>query len=183
MFNGGTLKELIKKLYYLQLKGNGISQEVYSSLSSQEGLLLEKSGEKYYLKTQHRKKIRVVATGGVFDLLHLGHFYTLSEAKKFGDFLVVIIARDDMIKKKNRKPIHSQEARAKMVEFLKPVDCAILGSEDPTFTAKVINPEVIVYGYDQKDFLRPEGVEIVKLDKSIDESKFKTHKIIQELGL
>ena len=44
-------------------------------------------------------------------------------------------------------------------------------------------PDIIVYGYDQKEFLNPKGVEIVKLSKKIDDSKFKTGRIIDELGL
>jgi hypothetical protein len=48
---------------------------------------------------------------------------------------------------------------------------------------EIVKPDVIVYGYDQKEFLNPKGVEVVKLSKKIDDSKFKTGKIIDELGL
>ncbi|MBI5051184.1 adenylyltransferase/cytidyltransferase family protein [Candidatus Micrarchaeota archaeon] len=117
------------------------------------------------------------------QIIHIGHLFTLTEAKKHGDFLVVIVARDDMIRKKNRKPIHSQDLRAKMVESLKPVDCAILGIEEPAKTVEFLKPNAIVYGYDQKVFLSPPGVEIIKLEKHIQEEKYKTHKIIEQLGL
>ncbi|MCD4694128.1 adenylyltransferase/cytidyltransferase family protein, partial [bacterium] len=42
---------------------------------------------------------------GTFDNLHLGHLFYLKEAKKFGDYLVVVIARDNNVKKiKGRCP-------------------------------------------------------------------------------
>jgi cytidyltransferase-like protein len=130
-----------------------------------------------------RSRIKVVLTGGVFDILHMGHAYTLTEAKKQGDFLVVVVASDEMIKKKGRKLIHSQEYRAKMVELLKPVDAVILGSDRPEETVALVKPDVIVYGYDQREFLKPEGVKIVKLEQKLEPQRFKTHKIIEELGI
>lgn len=135
------------------------------------------------LSPEQRKEIRVVLTGGVFDILHVGHVHTLAEAKKHGDVLVVVLARDDMIARKGRKLIHSQDYRAKMVEALKPVDIVVLGSENPDDIVKQIKPNVIVYGYDQQEFLKPEGVEIIKLKEHLEPEKFKTNKIIKELGL
>jgi FAD synthetase len=135
------------------------------------------------LTPEQRKDLRVVMTGGVFDILHMGHILTLTEAKKHGDVLVVVLARDDMISRKGRKLIHSQDYRAKMVEALKPVDIVVLGSDNPEDLVKRIKPDVIIYGYDQQEFLKPEGVEIVKLKQHIEPEKFKTNKIIKELGL
>ncbi len=176
-------KELIKKLYLLQVSDNGISQKSFESSSSEEKNILEKKEDRYYLKTQYRSQITVVMTGGAFDILHLGHGYTLNEAKKHGDVLVVSIATDEIIKKKKGKLIHSQEYRAKMVEQLKPVDLVILGIETPQKTLDRVNPNVIVYGYDQKPFLQPRDVTIIQLKEHFEEEKFKTSKIIRDLGL
>jgi len=129
-----------------------------------------------------KKKKKVVLTGGVFDILHIGHLYTLEQAKKYGDFLVVVVGSDEHIIKKGRKPIHSQEYRARMVAALKPVDAAVLGGKDPSKIVEKIRPDVIVYGYDQKPFLKPKGVKIVKLKKRVEEKRFKTNKIIKRLG-
>jgi len=136
-----------------------------------------------FLPPAERAKLKVVMTGGVFDILHIGHLLTLTEAKKHGDFLVVVVARDEHISKKGRQPIHSQEYRAKMVEALKPVDAVVLGEEDPKILVEKIKPDVIVYGYDQREFLKPEGVEVIRLKEHIEPEKFKTNKIIKELGL
>lgn len=128
------------------------------------------------------KKERVVLTGGVFDIIHIGHLYTLEQAKKYGDRLVVVVAGDRHIIKKGRRPIHTQKYRAKIVGALKPVDKVVLGGDDPAKVLSKIKPDVIVYGYDQKPFLKPNGVRIVKLKKRVDEEQFKTNKIIRKLG-
>ena len=36
---------------------------------------------------------------GVFDLLHPGHIYFLTEARRLGDELVVVVARDSTARK------------------------------------------------------------------------------------
>ena len=41
-----------------------------------------------------RTSLRVVLAGGVFDIIHPGHIYTLNSAKALGDTLVVVIATD-----------------------------------------------------------------------------------------
>jgi glycerol-3-phosphate cytidylyltransferase/FAD synthetase len=41
-----------------------------------------------------RSSLRVVLAGGVFDIIHPGHIYTLNSAKSLGDTLVVVIATD-----------------------------------------------------------------------------------------
>lgn len=173
-------KSTICKLYLIQLKNNGIPENL---ILEKEKELVEKKGEKYFLKKEYRKNIKVVLTGGVFDVIHVGHVYTLNEAKKHGDILVVAIANDEHITRKGRHPIHSQEHRTEMVEMLKPVDYAILGKESPEELTKKVKPDVIVYGYDQKEFLKPEGIKIIKLDKGLKEKDSKTGKIIDKLGL
>jgi FAD synthetase len=92
--------------------------------------------------------VRVLATG-TFDILHPGHIHYLSEAKKLGDELYVIIARESMIRHKP-KPIITDEQRLEMVSSLKIVDKALLGSESDIFDPIMqIKPNVIALGYDQ----------------------------------
>jgi len=172
-----------KKLFLMQLEYGGIAEDMYHFLPENERQrLIEKEG-RFFLKDEERKKLKVVLTGGVFDILHIGHIFTLEEAKKHGDVLVVAVARDEMIKKKNREPVHDQDYRKIMVGSLKAVDIALSGFEDAHKMIEFVGPDVIVYGYDQKEFLKPEGVEIVKLSRKIDDKKFKTGKILEDLGL
>jgi len=91
---------------------------------------------------------RVLATG-TFDILHPGHVYFLSQARALGDELFVIIARDSNVTHKP-KPIIPEEQRLEMVDALRTVDKAILGSEKDIFEPlKEIRPDIIVLGYDQ----------------------------------
>jgi FAD synthetase len=93
--------------------------------------------------------VRVMASG-VFDLLHPGHLYFLSQAKKLGDELIVVVARDRTAARLKRPPILPEELRREMVEALKPVDKAVLGSlTDIYHTVEELKPDVIALGYDQ----------------------------------
>ncbi|MBW9223521.1 FAD synthase [Methanothermococcus sp. SCGC AD-155-E23] len=100
------------------------------------------------------KKEKIVVTAGTFDLLHPGHYHILKYAKSLGDKLIVIVARDETVKKiKGRKPVIPEEQRRFMVEALKPVDKAILGSLNNKLEPILnIKPDVIVLGPDQQTF-------------------------------
>jgi cytidyltransferase-like protein len=177
------MKETAKKLFVLQIEQGGIPDDIFHFLEKREQKLLTERNGRFYLREDVRKKLKVVLTGGAFDVLHIGHLITLIEAKKYGDVLVVAVAKDEHIKRKGRDPIHHQEYRKMMVGSMKMVDAAISGFEDPKTMLKLVDPQVIVYGYDQKEFLKPEGVKIVKLERKIDDSKFKSGKILESLGL
>lgn len=93
--------------------------------------------------------VRVMATG-VFDLLHPGHLYFLSEARKLGDELVVVVARDQTARRRKHTPYVPEHIRREMVEALKPVDRAILGSATDIYsTVTEVRPDIIALGYDQ----------------------------------
>jgi len=92
--------------------------------------------------------VRVVATG-TFDIIHPGHIRFLEEAKKLGDELIVIVAREKNVRHKP-KPIIPEEQRVRVVSALKPVDRAILGDEHDIYKPIMeLKPDVIVLGYDQ----------------------------------
>ncbi len=87
---------------------------------------------------------------GVFDLLHPGHVYFLREARKLGDELWVVVARDSTARKFKHEPIMPEAARFQMVEALKPVDHAVLGHEGNIYDIlDEIRPDIIAIGYDQ----------------------------------
>ena len=112
---------------------------------------------------------------GAFDLIHPGHYYLFKEARKFGDELFVVVARDSTIKKvKGHKPKFNQDERLKRVQEVGFVDKAVLGNEGDKFKViEDVNPNVIVLGYDQDSFTsdleeeleeRKLKVKIVRLD-------------------
>jgi FAD synthetase len=93
--------------------------------------------------------VRVMATG-VFDLLHPGHVYFLTEAKKLGDELVVVVARDQTARRLKHEAYVPEHIRREMVEALKPVDRAVLGSTTDIYETVVRErPNLIVLGFDQ----------------------------------
>jgi FAD synthetase len=103
-----------------------------------------------------KKKEKVVLASGAFDLLHYGHVYYLSEAKKAGGEnakLVVIVAKDRTVEKfKGAKPIISEDQRRAVVESLKVVDEAILGYEDMDMLRVIekVKPDIVALGYDEE---------------------------------
>lgn len=93
--------------------------------------------------------VKVMATG-TFDLLHMGHIYYLKEAKKLGDKLIVVVARDSTVRKLKHEPITPEEMRLDIIKELKIVDEAVLGHKDDMYeTVKEIKPDIIALGYDQ----------------------------------
>jgi D-beta-D-heptose 7-phosphate kinase/D-beta-D-heptose 1-phosphate adenosyltransferase len=97
-----------------------------------------------------KNKGRIVMTGGCFDILHIGHVWLLNEAKRMGDFLVVLLESNQKVKKlkgKNR-PIFIQKERAKMLAALRAVDLIILlpmieNDRDYLNLVKKIKPDII----------------------------------------
>ena len=98
-----------------------------------------------------RTSLKVVLAGGVFDIIHPGHIYTLNAAKALGDTLVVVVATDNTAEKmKKRTPLHDQEQRKNLVDSLSMVDLCIIGEEGDIFkTVEKVKPEIIALGYDQ----------------------------------
>lgn len=98
-----------------------------------------------------RTSLRVVLAGGVFDIIHPGHIYTLNSAKSLGDTLVVVVATDKTAEKmKKRTPLHNQDQRKKLVDSLSMVDFCLIGEEGDIFkTVEKVKPEIIALGYDQ----------------------------------
>ena len=77
-----------------------------------------------YAKKLHKK---IVLTGGCFDILHSGHLYFLSESKKNGDILIILLESDENIKirKGKNRPINSMKKRLKVLSLLSYVDFII----------------------------------------------------------
>jgi len=89
---------------------------------------------------------------GSFDILHKGHEHYLQEAKSFGDYLIVIVARDDNILRfKGKKPKNTEDYRLKELRRLDFVDKAVLGHKDDILEVlEEFKPDIICLGYDQK---------------------------------
>lgn len=113
--------------------------------------------------------MKKVLVFGTFDIFHEGHKNFLKQARKFGDYLVVVIARDKTVSViKKLKAKNNEQQRLKEVEKSGLVDEVMLGNLRDKY--EVINkarPDVICLGYDQKFF-------IDKLEDKLKEFKLKT---------
>jgi len=96
----------------------------------------------------------VVATGGCFDLLHIGHLATLQAARKLGDCLVVCLNSDSSVAalKGPDRPLTRQGDRARLLAALDCVD-AVVVFDEPTPEAVLtrLRPDVWVKGGDYAD--------------------------------
>ena len=111
---------------------------------------------------------------GTFDLLHEGHKYFLTEAKKLGSELIVVIARDEtVVKVKKHTPVHNEQQRLENLERMGIATKVLLGHVgDKLKIVEEEKPGIICLGYDQtfftkniKEKLEERGVpvEIVRL--------------------
>lgn len=118
-----------------------------------------------------RNSLKVVLAGGVFDIIHPGHIYTLNAAKSLGDVLVVVVATDNTaVKMKKRQPLHSQEQRQELVNSLSTVDLCLIGQEDDIFkTVNNVRPQIIALGYDQvhQEKFITDGCKKINLDAKV----------------
>lgn len=90
-------------------------------------------------------------TFGSFDLLHPWHEAYLSFAKLHGEKLITIVACDESIQRfKKHPPTFSQVQRIKALEALALIDQILPGDPKDFFKQlKSIQPNVLVFGYDQ----------------------------------
>ncbi|MFX0174164.1 MAG: adenylyltransferase/cytidyltransferase family protein [Candidatus Hodarchaeota archaeon] len=186
------LKEFLKAAYFLTLKEKTFSADEFSKSLNRtvdEGkalLAVLKSMQfiksvleppnHYQITTGGRNNLKIVMTGGVFDIIHLGHLKALKEAKNRGDILVVIIAADETVKSnKGRPPINSQENRKELLSHFDIVDIAEKGSPDPKKFLDIVGiyqPDIIALGYDQ-------SLTEVKLSKLLQDNELNNIEVIR----
>lgn len=93
----------------------------------------------------------IAFTNGAFDILHPGHIFSLSQAAKEADYLIVGVNSDDSVKrlKGNKRPINTQDSRALILASLLMVDAVIIFEQDtPLELINSIKPDVLIKGGD-----------------------------------
>lgn len=94
---------------------------------------------------------KIAFTNGVFDILHQGHIFSLSQAAKEADFLIVGLNADASVKrlKGESRPVNDEQSRALLLASLLMVDAVVLFDEDtPLELIKSLMPDVLVKGGD-----------------------------------
>ena len=93
----------------------------------------------------------IVFTNGIFDIIHQGHIFSLSQAAKESAFLIVGLNSDASTKrlKGNSRPINDEASRAIVLASLIMVDAVVIFEEDtPLKLINSIMPDVLVKGGD-----------------------------------
>ena len=104
--------------------------------------------------------MKVVATSGYFDPLHVGHIECLELAKQLGDKLIVIVNSDFQTKLKKGKPFMNQDDRMKIIASLKCVDEVFLSidkDKSQCETLKYLKPNIFAKGGDRTSKEIPES--------------------------
>lgn len=125
-----------------------------------------KNNSKIIYDNQHLKLVMenlrqqnksVILSSGCFDIIHVGHLNTLSEAKKMGDVLIVCLSSDEQIKtlKGQDRPINNYQDRIDLFKTIDYVDYIILYNEEniPNEISlgnimKIVDPDCWVKGND-----------------------------------
>ena len=99
--------------------------------------------------------MKTVMIFGTFDILHYGHIHLFEEAKKLGDRLVAVVARDSNVEMiKGKKSFHTEKERQAFLQHIDLIDEVRLGDmKDVYKVIKDVQPNVIALGYDQKVFV------------------------------
>ena len=127
----------------------------------------------FLIKSKNNNMAKVLVFG-TFDIFHAGHRFLLRQAKEYGDFLRVVVARDiTVLQVKGRAPQHSEQARADVIKKSGLADEVVLGSlNDKYEVVRDFKPDVVCLGYDQKFF-------IDSLRKKLDETGLEKTKIVR----
>jgi FAD synthetase len=105
---------------------------------------------------------------GTFDGVHPGHRNFFEQAKKHGDYLIAVVARDKTVEKiKGQRPQHPEVERRMMLAENPNVDLAVLGKYRDKFEIIADHqPDVICLGYDQDSFVQNIEPELKRLGLS-----------------
>ena len=146
------------------------------------------------VKTIHSKYKTIVLAGGVFDILHPGHIHFLEQAKKHGDFLLIIVESDEAVKKTKgeTRPIFKQEDRIYALSQLKNIDgiiklSGILSDSDYYRLTSLVKPAIIAATKDdpisikKKEQAKQAGAQYVEVADRV--GNYSSSKILKELNL
>lgn len=97
------------------------------------------------------ENLKIVMAFGTFDVFHAGHEFFLRQARKLGDQLIIVVARDNTVKNvKGEYPEQDERQRLQVVKNSEIADKVVLGYDDDKYKViKKYKPHIIALGYDQ----------------------------------
>ena len=105
--------------------------------------------------------MRKIAISGYFDPIHVGHVEYINNAKKLGDWLIVIVNNNKQCALKKGKHFMDEKDRVLIVKNIKAVDEVFLSIDDDKTVCKSlkeVNPDVFANGGDRKNYEIPESI-------------------------
>ncbi len=103
------------------------------------------------------KKKKVVMVSGGFDPIHIGHIRYIQEARKLGDYLVVVLNNDNWLRMKKGKEFMQEEERKEIIESIIGVDRVVISGHSKNTKdrsvceeIKIIRPHIFANGGDRK---------------------------------
>ena len=94
---------------------------------------------------------------GGFDPIHIGHVRYIQEAKKLGDYLVVVLNNDNWLRMKKGKEFMKEEERKEIIEAIAGVDKVIISghtknTKDKSVCEEIkkLRPHIFANGGDRK---------------------------------
>ncbi len=104
------------------------------------------------LKTIKNTGKKIIFTNGCYDILHPGHVTLLTQAKAYGDILIVALNSDVSVKKQSKgddRPLNPLHCRAYVLAHLESVDFVIsFDEETPIKLIEAICPDILIKGGD-----------------------------------
>lgn len=109
------------------------------------------------LKNKSSKKRKIVMVSGGFDPIHIGHVRYIKEAKKLGDYLVVVLNNDNWLRMKKGKEFMGEIERKEILEAIAGVDKVIISghvknTKDKSVCEEIkkLRPHIFANGGDRK---------------------------------
>ncbi|NVN96946.1 adenylyltransferase/cytidyltransferase family protein [Candidatus Nomurabacteria bacterium] len=111
------------------------------------------------MKKKNNKKIskKIVMVSGGFDPIHIGHVRYIKEAKKLGDYLVVVLNNDNWLRMKKGKEFMGEIERKEILESISGVDKVIISghvknTKDKSVCEEIkkLKPHIFANGGDRK---------------------------------
>jgi len=113
--------------------------------------------KKVVKKATNKKGKKIVMVSGGFDPIHIGHIRYIQEAKKLGDYLVVVLNNDNWLQVKKGKEFMKEDERKEIIEALAGVDEVIISghvknTKDKSVCEEIkkVRPNIFANGGDRK---------------------------------
>ena len=103
--------------------------------------------------------MKKIAISGYFDPIHVGHIEYINNAKKLGDWLIVIVNNNKQCQLKKGKHFMDEYDRMLILKNIKAVDEVFLSIDEDKSVCKsleAVNPDVFANGGDRNNNEIPE---------------------------